>query len=58
MTRVRDVAPGEIVAEQGEPVPGVELLLEGTILTQIVVGDHTEPSGDRTRRPGWARSRC
>ena len=52
VTRVRDVAAGEIVAEQGEPVPGVELLLEGTILTQIVVGDHTEPSG-RQEAPTW-----
>jgi signal transduction histidine kinase len=52
VTRVRDVPAGAIVAEQGEAVPGVELLLEGTLLTQIVVGDHTEPSG-RQEAPTW-----
>ncbi|MDX6570271.1 MAG: hypothetical protein QOH15_2849, partial [Gaiellales bacterium] len=28
VAHVRDLAPGFIVAEQGKPVPGVELLLE------------------------------
>jgi signal transduction histidine kinase len=52
VTHVRDLPPGFIVAEQGKPVPGVELLLEGSILTQLVVGDHTEPSG-RQEAPTW-----
>jgi signal transduction histidine kinase len=52
VTHVRDLPAGFIVAEQGTPVPGVELLLEGSIQTQLVVGDHTEPSG-RQEAPTW-----
>jgi hypothetical protein len=52
VTQLRDIAAGTIVAEQGEPVPGVELLLEGTIVTQLVIGDRTEPSG-RQEAPTW-----
>jgi signal transduction histidine kinase len=52
VTHVRSLPPDTIVADQGKPVPGVELLLEGTILTLLVVGDHTEPSG-RQDAPTW-----
>jgi signal transduction histidine kinase len=52
VTQLRSVPAGTIVAEQGELVPGVELLLEGTIVTQLVIGDRTEPSG-RQEAPTW-----
>ena len=52
VTQVRDVEPDAIVADQGRPVPGVELLLEGEITTLLVVGDHTEPSGHQVA-PTW-----
>ena len=50
--RPRPSRRASIVAEQGKPVPGVELLLEGAISTQLVVGDHTEPIG-RQEAPTW-----
>jgi signal transduction histidine kinase len=52
VTTIREVAEGVIVAEQDQPVRGVELLLEGAIATQLVVGDHVEPSG-RQVAPTW-----
>jgi signal transduction histidine kinase len=52
LVSMRDVPAGEIVADQGESVRGVDLLLAGTMLTQIVVGDHVEPSGHQVA-PTW-----
>ncbi len=49
---MRDVEPGTVIAEQDKPVPGVELLLEGTALTQILDGDRVEPVG-RQEAPTW-----
>jgi signal transduction histidine kinase len=43
---------GEILAEHGEPTPGVFLLLEGTIQTFLANGEHFEPVG-RQFSPTW-----
>ena len=52
LVSLRDVPAGEIVADQGEAARGVDLLLEGTLLTQIAVGDHVEPVGHQVA-PTW-----
>jgi signal transduction histidine kinase len=52
LVSLRDVPAGEIVADQGESARGVDLLLEGTLLTQIAVGDHVEPVGHQLA-PTW-----
>jgi signal transduction histidine kinase len=52
VTTVRDVEPGTVLAEQDELVPGVELLLEGAALTQILDGDRVEPI-NRQKAPTW-----
>jgi len=52
ITRPRVAVPGEIVAEHGEPAPGVLLLLEGQMLTFLISGDHVEPAG-RQVAPTW-----
>jgi signal transduction histidine kinase len=52
VTTVRQIEPGTVMAEQDQPVPGVELLLEGTALTQILDGDRIEPVG-RQKAPTW-----
>jgi signal transduction histidine kinase len=52
VTTVRDVEPGIVLAEQDQMVPGVELLLEGTALTQILDGGRVEPI-NRQRAPTW-----
>jgi signal transduction histidine kinase len=44
--------PGDVLAEVGEPVPGVMLLLEGSAIALIVDGERTEPAG-RHRAPTW-----
>lgn len=44
--------PGQTIAEQGEPVPGVHLLLEGVAEALMVTGERTEPLGDHTA-PTW-----
>ena len=44
--------PGEILAEHGEPTPGVFLMLAGTIETFLMTGDHAEPAG-RNYAPTW-----
>jgi signal transduction histidine kinase len=49
---VRDVAPGTVLAEQGQELAGVDLLLDGTVLTQLVDGDRVEPIG-RQVAPTW-----
>jgi signal transduction histidine kinase len=52
VTSVRDVEPGAILAEQGEQVPGVQLLLDGHAQAQLVDGDRVEPVG-RQHGPTW-----
>jgi signal transduction histidine kinase len=48
----RAAPAGEILAEHGEPTPGVFLLLEGTILTALLDGDRVEQAG-RQFAPTW-----
>jgi signal transduction histidine kinase len=48
----RDYQPGELLAEYGKPVPGVQLLVDGTVRTLLVDRDRTEPVG-RMRAPTW-----
>jgi signal transduction histidine kinase len=52
VTQTRIAVPGELLAEHHEPVPGVYLLLSGTIQTWLVTGDHIEPVG-RQYPPTW-----
>jgi signal transduction histidine kinase len=52
VTHSRTAEPGEILAEHREPTPGVFLLLEGTIQTHLVTGEHLEPVG-RQHAPTW-----
>jgi signal transduction histidine kinase len=47
-----DAAPGQILAEQGQPAPGLQLLLEGTARSFILDGDRPEPLG-RQAAPTW-----
>jgi signal transduction histidine kinase len=44
--------PGEPLAEPGAPVPGVQLLLEGSVLTFLVEQDRVERVG-RQEAPTW-----
>jgi signal transduction histidine kinase len=53
VARVRIYEPGEVVAEQGEEVPGVVLHLEGTMATFLVDQGGTERVG-RSHAPTWA----
>ncbi len=48
----RHFAPGEVIAEQGEEPPGLQLLLEGEAQALIVGGGRSEPIG-RHRAPTW-----
>ncbi|HEY3613012.1 MAG TPA: ATP-binding protein [Gaiellales bacterium] len=52
VTETRTAVPGELLAEHHERVPGVYLLLEGTIQTWIPAGEHLEPVG-RQYSPTW-----
>jgi signal transduction histidine kinase len=52
VTHTFTAQPGEVLAQPGEPVSGVLLLLEGSALGLIVDGDRTEPAG-RQRAPTW-----
>jgi signal transduction histidine kinase len=45
--------PGEIIAEHGEPPPGVVLLLDGIARTLILQAGHTQTVG-RQAAPTWA----
>jgi signal transduction histidine kinase len=47
-----DAAPGEVLAEQGEDVAGVLLLLEGEAQAFLMEGDRAEPVG-RQGAPTW-----
>jgi signal transduction histidine kinase len=44
--------PGEVLAEQGEMPPGLQLLLEGTARTLIMDGERSDPIGRQTA-PTW-----
>jgi signal transduction histidine kinase len=52
VAEVREVAPGTVLAEQGDELAGVDLLLDGTVLTQLRDGDKIEPVG-RQQAPTW-----
>jgi signal transduction histidine kinase len=49
---VRTYEPGELLAEQGEPVTCVQLLLEGSVLVFLVEQDRVERVGRQTA-PTW-----
>jgi signal transduction histidine kinase len=53
VAKVRIYEPGEVVAEQGEEVPGVVLQLEGTIATLLFDQGRSERVG-RSHAPTWA----
>jgi len=57
VAQVRIYEPGEVVAEQGEEVPGVVLQLEGTIATFPSIRAAPSAWGARRRRRGRWRSR-
>jgi signal transduction histidine kinase len=48
----RLVGPGELIVEQGEEVPGLQLLLAGTAQTLLVDRDRAEPLGHQ-QAPTW-----
>jgi signal transduction histidine kinase len=52
IAHVRHVAPGEIIAEQGEEPPGLQLLLEGRAQALILAQGRSEPVGHHTA-PTW-----
>ena len=52
VTRACTAAPGQVIAEHGEPTPGVFLLLEGSIQSHLVSAEHLEPVS-RHRAPTW-----
>jgi len=51
-TELREVAAGELVVEEQTHVPGLILLLEGTVFTQITSRGNPEPLG-RQFAPTW-----
>jgi signal transduction histidine kinase len=52
LAHARNVSPGEIVAEQGEQPPGLQLLLEGRTQALILAQGRSEPVGHHTG-PTW-----
>jgi signal transduction histidine kinase len=52
LARAYHVEPGELIAEQGEPPKGLQLLLEGEALALLVDQGRTEPVGRHTG-PTW-----
>jgi signal transduction histidine kinase len=52
VAHLRTFEAGELLAEQDEPVPGVELLLDGSVLTFLVDQDRAERVG-RQQAPTW-----
>ncbi len=52
VARARDVAAGEILAEQGEQPPGLQLLLEGRAQALILAQGRSEPVGHHSA-PTW-----
>jgi signal transduction histidine kinase len=51
-TEVRELPPGEIVHEQGEPGTGVHFLLAGRLRVSMLDGDRVEPIGHQ-EAPTW-----
>jgi signal transduction histidine kinase len=49
---VRRFQPGDVLAGQGEPVKGLQLLLDGHAQALLVEGERTEPVG-RQEAPTW-----
>ncbi|MEA2129842.1 MAG: hypothetical protein QOJ85_2733 [Solirubrobacteraceae bacterium] len=52
MAQLREVAPGELIVEEQEHVPGLILLLEGTAATQMTSRGRPEPVGHQVA-PTW-----
>jgi signal transduction histidine kinase len=52
VAQLREAAPGELIVEEQEHVPGLILLLEGTALTQLASRGTPEPLG-RQVAPTW-----
>ncbi len=52
LARVRMLEPGELIAEQGEEPPGLQLLLEGEAQSLMFESGRAEPVG-RQRAPTW-----
>ncbi|MEA2421865.1 MAG: hypothetical protein QOF55_964 [Thermoleophilaceae bacterium] len=52
VTHVRDVAAGDLVAEQGAVSPGLHLVLAGTVQALLVENGRVEPAG-RHQAPTW-----
>jgi signal transduction histidine kinase len=52
VAQLREAAPGELIVEEQEHVPGLILLLEGTALTQLSSRGTPEPLG-RQVAPTW-----
>jgi signal transduction histidine kinase len=52
VAKPRDAAPGDVLAEQGEPAPGMLLLLEGSSETLLVSGAGTERL-EHQHAPTW-----
>ncbi|MEA2150492.1 MAG: hypothetical protein QOD69_2322 [Solirubrobacteraceae bacterium] len=52
VAQLREVAPGELIVEEQDHVPGLILLLEGTALTQLASRGTPEPLG-RQVAPTW-----
>jgi signal transduction histidine kinase len=50
--RPRDLAAGDVIAEQGEIPPGVHMLLDGMVMTTMLEGGREEPVG-RQYAPTW-----
>jgi signal transduction histidine kinase len=54
VAQVRIYEPGEVVAEQGEEVPGVVLQLDGTIATFLLDDQGRSERVGRSEAPTWA----
>jgi signal transduction histidine kinase len=52
LAHARHVGPGEVIAEQGEEPPGLQLLLEGRAQAFILAQGQSEPVGHHTG-PTW-----
>jgi signal transduction histidine kinase len=52
LAHTRHVGPGEVIAEQGEEPPGLQLLLEGRAQAFILAQGQSEPVGHHTG-PTW-----
>ena len=52
VAELREVPAGEVIAEPAQPVPGLILLLEGTVQTLLVEDGRSEPVGQQFA-PTW-----